>query len=235
MTCQNASIAIFVKTPGLSPIKTRLSVGIGRDSSAEFYRLSVAAISTAVATVAESTGTTPYWAVAEEAGLYDPRWQEFSRIPQGSGGLGDRLHKVFNELQSQHAAVIGIGADSPQITPALLESTLQVLLNSRGLYSHVLGRCCDGGFYLVGSNSHLAKQTWTKIPYSTATAAESLAQSLRSSGQLKEIASLTDVDTAEDLITLKKEMLAISKPSPEQLMLIGWLERNISQVSRKCK
>ena len=39
-----AALAIFVKTPGLSRIKTRLAAGVGDELAAEFYRLAVEAI-----------------------------------------------------------------------------------------------------------------------------------------------------------------------------------------------
>ncbi len=227
MTRESAAIAVFVKTPGLSPIKTRLAAGIGAERSAEFYRLSVAAVAATVAAIAKSSGATPYWAVAEEAGLDDPLWQKFACISQGTGDLGNRLNHVFDALQMQHTAVIAIGADSPQITPPMLESTLEILLDRRGLYPHVLGRSLDGGFYLVGSNARLPQETWLDVPYSTPTTAKEMAASLHSSGQIKELARITDVDQAENLPTLKKELLAIGSPTPEQLTLLNWLNQTI--------
>lgn len=226
MTSQSTAIAVFVKTPGLSPIKTRLAAGIGPERSEEFYRLSVACIAATVAAVSQSTSATPYWAVAEAAGLADPLWQQFARISQGEGKLGDRLHTVFDELISQHSAVILIGGDSPQLTPAILESALLLLLEEHSSSAHVIGRSYDGGFYLFGSNAPIRPKTWSAVPYSTANTAESLAANLRPTGQLQELIRLTDVDLTGDLEPLKQELLALSVPSPEQLSLLDWLEKD---------
>lgn len=225
MTRHSAAIAVFVKTPGLSPIKTRLAAGIGAERSAEFYRLSVAAVAATVAAVTKSSVANPYWAVAEEAGLDDPLWQQFPRVSQGSGGLGERLSHVFHALFSRHTAVIAIGADSPQIIPDLLERAVAALVEQETDCAHVLGRSHDGGFYLVGSNVHLSQETWLDVPYSTPTTAQEMAASLYSSGQIKELVQLTDVDQAENLPTLKKELLAIDSPTPEQLKLLNWLNQ----------
>lgn len=233
MTRQSAAIAVFVKTPGLSPIKTRLAAGIGSEQSAEFYRLSLACIAGIITAVAKSTGASPYWAVAEEAGLDDSLWHQFSHVSQGDGGLGDRLHKVFEELLSQHAAVIAIGADSPQLAPSVLKIALQHLCEARNPNTHVLGCSHDGGFYLFGSNSHISHATWTAIPYSTENTAESLAASLRPTGQIKELMRLTDVDKAEDLGILEMELLALSAPTPEQVSLIEWLEQIVFKSACK--
>ena len=47
------AVAIFVKTPGLSPLKTRLAKGIGSALATEFHRRAAAAVS-AVARAAGS-------------------------------------------------------------------------------------------------------------------------------------------------------------------------------------
>ncbi len=47
----SAAIAIFVKTPGLSPVKTRLAATIGEEKAKEFYLLSLKAVEKTVKTV----------------------------------------------------------------------------------------------------------------------------------------------------------------------------------------
>jgi len=39
----SVGLAIFAKTPGLSPVKTRLAASIGDEKACEFYQYSVAA------------------------------------------------------------------------------------------------------------------------------------------------------------------------------------------------
>jgi glycosyltransferase A (GT-A) superfamily protein (DUF2064 family) len=225
MTNRSAAIAVFVKTPGLSPIKTRLAGGLGTQKSEEFYRLSVAAVEATVADSANSTGACPYWAVAEDAGLSHPMWQRFSQISQGEGGLGNRLHKVFSELREQHAVVVGIGADAPQLTTTALEASLLRLLDKRSRIAHVLGRCFDGGFYLVGTKMRLLRETWSEVSYSTENAAGELATNLGQYGEILELGRLVDVDQAEDLTALRDEFMALTRPTAEQAAVISWIEQ----------
>ncbi len=53
------AIAIFVKTPGVSPLKTRLAASLGQEKALHFYKLSLKCI---ISTL-EETAINPYWAV----------------------------------------------------------------------------------------------------------------------------------------------------------------------------
>lgn len=116
------AMAVFVKTPGLSPVKTRLAGTIGREAAEEFHRLSAAAVEAVVGFAAAEIGANPFWAVAEENGRSHPLWSRFERVWQGPGELGERLARIYDALIERHGYVIFVGADSPQITPALLRS-----------------------------------------------------------------------------------------------------------------
>ena len=218
------ALAVFVKTPGLSPVKTRLAAGLGRARAEELYRLSVAAVEATVAAAAARNDVAAYWAVAEEAGLADARWQRFPRIHQGSGELGERLGRVFEQLQRRHDVVIAIGGDSPQMTPELIRRAIDPLRLGAHKPTHVLGRCHDGGFYLVGTNRPLPPEVWRDVPYSTPNAAAQLAANLARHGPIVELPHLADVDRAEDLATVRDELRAIADPSAEQLAVLNWID-----------
>ena len=233
------ALAVFVKTPGLSPVKTRLAEGLGRERAEEFYHLSVAAVEATVAAAAARNDIAAYWAVAEEAGLANARWQRFPRIHQGSSELGERLGRVFEQLQRRHDAVIAIGGDSPQITPELIGRACRVwegdasaepgqtlALGPAGASPSLLGRCHDGGFYLVGTNRPLPSAVWRDVPYSTFDAASQLAAKLTRHGPIVELRPLADVDRAADLTVLRDELRAIADPSAEQLAVLKWIDAN---------
>ncbi len=222
MTRRSAALAIFVKTPGLSPIKTRLAKGIGRETALEFYRMSLDAVAVTAAQI-HSEDVVPYWAVAEQSGLQHPWWRQFRRLWQGTGDLGDRLAHVFSCLRRSFDAVAAIGVDSPQITPQLIANAYRHLRHDDRHALHVLGRCHDGGFYLVGSSALLPLETWRDVPYSTAQAAHRIAAKLSAIGNVVELGHLTDVDRAEDLLILRGELAALPNPSPEQVALLDWL------------
>jgi rSAM/selenodomain-associated transferase 1 len=219
--CQ-AALVVFVKTPGMSPIKTRLADVIGRVRAQEFYCLSLAAVEATVAEVAESKHICPYWSVAEEDGLAHPRWQRFARLHQGTDGLGERLSRVFAALQGRHGIVIGIGADSPQITPEIIRRAIDCLQQADERSAHVVGRCHDGGFYLVGTNHPLSPKTWQDVPFSTSAAAERLIANLAAQGTVHELMRLSDVDRFEDLAVMMDELKAIPNPSMAQQAVQSW-------------
>jgi glycosyltransferase A (GT-A) superfamily protein (DUF2064 family) len=219
------AIALFVKTPGFSPVKTRLAAGLGPQRSETFYRLSVEAIAATVGEVTRSTGADAYWAVAESEALSDPLWAQFPRIAQGQGGLGYRLDRVFSHLQDQYEVVAAIGADAPQIGTAVLEATLGTLHEARGRFSHVLGRSHDGGFYLVASRTRLSSTIWSNVSYSVETTAEELASHLAASGEILELDWQTDVDQVENLPALRSELLALRNPTRQQMAILDWLDQ----------
>ena len=110
------AIALFVKTPGLSPVKTRLARGIGDAAATTFHRLAAACAGSAAASCGPAMPS--YWAVAEPDGL--AAWCDRTSLWQGAGGLGARMGHIYRVLLERHGRVLLIGADSPQVTPDLL-------------------------------------------------------------------------------------------------------------------
>jgi glycosyltransferase A (GT-A) superfamily protein (DUF2064 family) len=218
----NAALAIFVKTPGLSPIKTRLALTIGAAAADEFYRL--AARATAAVgrdAVAAGVEVTPYWAVAERAALAHPDWREFPTVWQGTGELGDRLEHVHNELRTRHELVLLIGADAPQLCCADLAAAVTALHDPATPFA--LGRASDGGFWLLGSRANIPRQAWQSVRYSDSRTAAELSDVLCKFGNIAYLRQLTDVDTASDLPHLLCELAALSAPLPEQLAVHAWV------------
>ena len=86
-------LAIFVKTPGISPLKTRLAVGMGSDSE-RWYRIAVDAVKSVALQAQAATGINAYWAVAESEGMQNDLWQSLPRLMQSDAseaGLGERM------------------------------------------------------------------------------------------------------------------------------------------------
>lgn len=218
----SGAVAIFVKTPGLSPVKTRLAQTIGRQAAEEFYCLSAAAVQAVVRRAAEDGRIVPYWAVAEQEGVDHPLWERFDRIAQGSGGLGERLSRVYDELLRRHALVLLIGADAPQITAETLRSAAD-RLTDRSSEPFVLGRARDGGFYLFGGSEPIPSELWRRISYSESGTADELAARLRPLGEVWELPVLCDADDAGDLEQVLAELQNLPEPLPEQLAVVRWI------------
>ena len=229
MVRPGGAVAIFVKTPGLSPVKTRLARTIGREAAEEFYRLSVQAVEAVVRRASEDGRLVPYWAVAEPDGLDHRLWRGFARVAQGGGGLGERLAHVYDELIGRHPFVLFLGADSPQISPGILLEAIDTLADAVGR-SLVLGRSHDGGFYLFGGSESLSPDVWCDVPYSQSDTAEELAERLRRIAPVAELPKLCDVDCAEDLALLREELWRLSPILPEQARVLEWVERHVERA-----
>jgi hypothetical protein len=215
-----AALAIFVKTPGLSPVKTRLAAGIGITAALRFHQL--AAEATADVARACEPWLTPYWAVAEAGAAALAAWPGFVALHQGQGELGERLHTVYAHLQARHDRVLLVGADAPQLTVALLQHALNMLDQAHTPF--VIGPASDGGFWLFGGRAALPREVWIRVRYSQPQAASELQQQVAVQGAVAAIGCLTDVDNAEDLPALRRALEALDAPQPAQQRLLAWLQ-----------
>jgi glycosyltransferase A (GT-A) superfamily protein (DUF2064 family) len=219
------AIAIFVKTPGISPLKTRLAATIGKELAEEFFSLSIKATEAIVLeAIKKSEGKIEaYWAVAEKECLQNPLWNSFQTIPQGSGKLGDRLSTIYTKLQKKHKRVFLIGADLPQLDYKIL---LKAHYKLNLVNNFILGETIDGGFYLFGGRQIIERSVWNSVPYRTESSSSELINQL---GEKKIIFIEKNfgIDFVEDLIKLT----AVSTEGllPEQVAVIEWA-RNLNFV-----
>lgn len=213
------ALAIFVKTPGLSPVKTRLAATVGTAAAVRFHTLAAAA--TAAVARRCQAHLVPYWAVAEAGPEAREAWPEFAQVEQGDGDLGARMHQVYSELQARHGRALLIGADVPQLTPALLQVALALLDDEATPY--VLGDAVDGGFWLVGGRARIEPSIWLGVGYSQPDTAAQFRHALAPHGGIARVSTLTDVDDATDLPTLAASLANLTDPLPEQRELSGWL------------
>ena len=205
------AIAIFVKTPSLSPIKTRLTAGIGKEKALEFYQLSLSAIQETI----KSVDISAYWAVAENDGLSAPLWQDFPTLWTGEGCLGERQHNIYETLLQKHDCVLLIGADAPQLSKCILDQAIVALETN----DFVIGPARDGGYYLFGGRISTAQKIWTSVPWSTNVTRERLESVLPA--KPLHLQTLTDVDTKEDLDVIAQEMP--EQMNPKQKQLLDWM------------
>lgn len=217
----SAAIAVFAKTPGLSPIKTRLAASIGKEQAEEFYHLCLAVVEDVLDIAASriKSPLTPFWAVAEQHGLEHSAWRNMDRLWTGEGGLGERLHHVYSTLRQNHDTVLLIGTDCPQLCVRHIEKAMAWLEKHTGC---VIGPAEDGGFYLFGSNVDIAPEIWKETPYSVENTRAVLTQKLSAQFDIHSLNELSDVDVIEDLRALLKHRAAMMLPS--QRKLIRWID-----------
>ena len=213
------ALAIFVKTPGLSPVKTRLAAVIGVEQAIRFH--SLAALATAAVVRSCEPDLIAYWAVAESIEATRAAWPDFAQTAQGEGGLGERLHHVYDDLQRRHGGVLLIGADSPQLTPGLLRHAIDALHDTK--HAFVLGPAADGGFWLFGGRQPVPSSVWRAVRYSRSHTAAELREALMPFGVMATLPELRDVDQTEDLRPLAESLGAMRDLEPAQRELAIWL------------
>lgn len=215
------AIAIFVKTPGRSPLKTRLAATIGRQAAANLYLQCAQA--TAEAACRADIGPV-YWATAEAIEAIDDHWPHLPLLAQGDGGLGERMHHVLSELIRRHGSGLLLGADAPQIDPAVLRRAAGWL--QRDAASSVLGPARDGGFWTFGANLVPDLFRWTRVPYSRPDTLREFRKSIGDDAEWMELPSLTDLDTAQDIVQVAKELTTLPDPLPRQNELLASLNES---------
>lgn len=218
------AVAIFVKTPGHSPIKTRLAASHGRAFAEQWHARAAGAVAAVAREACHATGAHVYWAVAERAALADPRWAGLPVIEQGEGGLGARMHHVHRTLHERHRGGLLIGADSPQVVPGLLRRALEWLDAPASRLA--IGPALDGGFWLFGGNRPLPLARWESVTYSAADTGARFRAALDGMGGWLELPVLADVDTAEDLSACLDALRTLDAPLPEQCALRAWMEQH---------
>jgi uncharacterized protein len=167
------AFATFVKTPAMSPIKTRLAADIGHAAALEFYIKSLGMTYESIEELRKlMPEVVPYWSLAEKQALGSVFWQKWPQIWQGEGQLGDRIAKVYTELKEKYEVVALYGADSPHISAQRILGGLNIITSQRA--STVVGPTEDGGFYFFASRLKVSAEVWRLVKYSEKTTLEQL-------------------------------------------------------------
>ena len=215
------AVAIFVKTPGYSPIKTRLASDLGQEPAEDWHRRAALA----VAELAERAAIGPvYFAVAEPEALGHPLWSALPNIPQGPGGLGARMGRIHGQLIERHGSALLLGADTIQWQIEQLRQAGD--WQSAPSKRWTIGPASDGGFWTFGSNHALPQRSWTSVTYSRADTRAQFERGLADSGDGLILPTLTDLDPLHDLpsvLTELRENRCSRGPALESA--IGCLER----------
>ena len=212
-------LGIFVKTPELSEVKTRLADDIGRDAAHEVYERSLQVCEDVSRMAMDFAGGNLccYWMVGEAEGVSHPRWKGLPCAHTGEGGLGSRLATVQHWLLERHRRAILLGSDCPQLSPELLAD-----LAAREEAGVVVGPASDGGFYLFASEDPLERETWESVAYSRK---DTLKQLLAAIG-LRPAELLPEETDIDDLRSLRDVAARLADCSLDtQRMMAEWLAR----------
>jgi uncharacterized protein len=184
-------LVAMAKAPVAGAVKTRLARDAGVAAATRFARVAAAAL-------LGRMGADPRWqttlAVTPDTSVASRCWPHgLARMPQGGGGLDERMQRIFDRLPP--GPVVIVGTDIPGVTPAHIAQAFRLL----GRHDAVFGPAADGGYWLVGLKRRprvprvFADVRWSSRHALADTLANLAGRSIAS------LATLSDVDTARDL------------------------------------
>lgn len=187
-------LAVFVRAPVMGRAKTRLAAGLGAVEAMRVYR---ALLSVTLRSLARDSRWQTVLAVTPDALAHDAAAgrllpTHLPRLPQGSGGLGERLARIFRALGPGPAVIVG--SDIAGLGAADVALAFRALRHADA----VLGPARDGGFWLIGfARAKLARALLAPIRWSSAHALEETVEAL-SPARVTLLRTLSDIDTAAD-------------------------------------
>lgn len=195
MKAQGSStrLVIFVKAPRPGQVKTRLAAGLGESAACAAYKRIVEQLMENLRGLENiEIRFSPDDAEGE---LRQWLGENFIFTPQGSGDLGEKLHRAFQEnFDAGAERVVVIGSDCPYVTPEDIEAAW----SSLAAHDVVLGPASDGGYWLVGLRE-LQPVLFKNIPWSAESVLETTLTRVREAQlSFQLLHKLDDIDVLED-------------------------------------
>ncbi len=185
--------------PGLA--KTRLAATLGDQAAADIAAaalldtLDAVAATPFAARVVAMTGDLDRASKSQEIRC---RLADFTVVDQRGDGFAERLAcaHVDTAVVAGERPVLQIGMDTPQVTPDLLGSCADTLIDVPA----VLGMARDGGWWVLGVRSAAMAACLRAVPMSTAETGALTHMALEHNGiDVTLVDELHDVDTIEDV------------------------------------
>ena len=182
------TVIVIAKAPEPGRCKTRLTPPCTPEQAA---LLAAAALQDTLEAVAGSRACRRVVALDGDVGDWLP--SGFEVVAQRGRGLDERLAAAFMDV-AEPALLVGM--DTPQLTPALLNDSLDTL----GRTDAVLGHTVDGGFWAVGLERPFAA-AFVGVPMSTSWTGAAQERRLKALGlRVATLPVMNDVDHIDDAI-----------------------------------
>jgi rSAM/selenodomain-associated transferase 1 len=203
------ALIIMAKAARVGQVKTRLAASLPADAVVDLYRCMIED----TLDLARSISTDALAIVCPASDVADlASWlPTIEIVGQHGEGLAAGLVSAFHIfIDRGYQRVVAIDGDSPHLPPETLDKAFQLLDEA----DVVVGPTTDGGYYLVGSTTVQAG-LFDMQRMGTVSALDSLlatAQGLSLSVALTE--NCYDVDEAEDLARLARELRLFPRRAP---------------------
>ena len=195
----STSVIVFAKAPVAGLAKTRLAPALGSAGAAALAERLLrhtlaqamqACIGPVELCAAPDTEHPALRHAAEACGA--------TLAEQGSGDLGQRMHRAFERHLTHHSRALLIGTDAPSLDAALLRQAAEALQQHEGVFVPAL----DGGYALVGQRRPDARW-FSGMTWSHARVMADTRERLQAAGvRWAELPPVADIDEPADLAHL---------------------------------
>jgi len=189
------TVVIFARVPRLGTVKRRLARDVGERAALGFYTGTLTCLLRACA---KDRRFRTVLALTPKRATFSPP-PGVTRIDQGHGNLGERMHSSFERLKRRR--VVLIGCDIPDATTDDIASAFRVL----GSADAVFGPSTDGGYWLVGLGPRRPSRPFGAVRWSSPHALTDTLANFRAR-RIIQLRMLTDVDDASSLPSLNSRM-----------------------------
>ena len=194
------AVAVISKLPRLGRSKTRLARSLGPEAALDLHR---AFLQDELLQLDRPQQWQLYLVHDPTEGEPDRRElarlldQRVTALAPGLGDLSAELHGAFTALLERHSRAIVVSGDVPHLDAAVVAEALAALDDA----DVVLGIGPDGGYYLVGLKAN--HDIFTPVAMSTERTVQATLAHARHLGlRVAQVGRLTDMDEAQDLLTL---------------------------------
>ena len=206
-------LVVLARAPHLGRVKTRLTPPLTRQQALELH---LAFVEDTLERLARfrRPGLERWLYLSEPSPEHLDVAPTWSSALQTGDDLGARMEDVFRQaFEDGRERVVIVGSDSPTLPLDYLDQAYAAL----AAHDAVLGPAEDGGYYLVGS-SRFIPELLRGITWGSSRVLEQSTEALSRAGRsFHLLPSWYDVDTAEDLSRLQKELVQLQTVPCSQL------------------
>ncbi|MCG8329373.1 MAG: TIGR04282 family arsenosugar biosynthesis glycosyltransferase [Chitinophagales bacterium] len=191
MTNTEGALILFIRNPEKGKVKTRLAKSVGEEQALEIYK----ALLDQTRKVSLAVPVRRLLFYSEHINQQDD-WasEDFEKFLQQGNDLGERMHHAFLKALRLAAKAVIVGSDIAQIKPEIIQNAFTALDD----HDYVIGPALDGGYYLLGMKTP-SPELFSGIEWSTSTVCEETIAIIHQNGKTcAKVASLSDIDYAED-------------------------------------
>ncbi|MDH6244102.1 DUF2064 domain-containing protein [Mycobacterium sp. OTB74] len=201
------AMTVLAKAPVPGLAKTRLAAAVGTEAAADIAAAALLDTLEAVSAAplaARSVALTGDLDRARSAPAIRELLAAFTVFDQRGDAFAERLANAHRDAGGAGYPVLQIGMDTPQITADVIGECARALLGTEA----VLGPAEDGGWWLLGLHDPEYAECLRTVPMSQPDTGERSLHALRAAGlQVQLLTTLADVDTIDDIETVRRQCL----------------------------